>query len=589
VGGNYNRAVPLLFGDFELRPEGYELVRRGTPLHLEPRVFELLAFLIANRHRVVSKQELLERLWRRQFVSESALTGAVRDLRRALGESGSKAGWIRTVHGRGFRFVGDVTETTGVSAAVAAPGGARAAPPGPPSLVVLPFEDVGGVDSPEYFADGMTDALINELARIGSLRVISRTSSMRFKGAQRPLDAIARELGVAHVVEGTVLRAGDRVRITVQLVRAQGEESVWAERYERRLADVLALQAEVAQAVAREVDAQLTPGERRRFARRRQVDPEVFLLDLEGRHFVAQRTEGGFRRAARCFQQALDLDPTFAPAHAGLAEVYAMLGNYGIAAPGEVHAPARAAAERALELDPGMAEASRTLALLRWQFEFDWRGAEAEYGKALVLGPQSALVRYWRGTFYGIQGRFAEGRAEHERALALDPLGLNVVAVMGWMLYFERRYRESLAYYRRVLEVDAGHLMARWFLGEALVESGDLDEGIAELEQASTISGRASRLLGYLGYALGRARRRPEARRIAAELAARRSERYVPAYFFALLHAGAGETAAALDELERALDERDTMLRDLKVDPPWERLRGEARYREILGKIGLAG
>ena len=270
---------------------------------------------------------------------------------------------------------------------------------------------------------------------------------------------------------------------------------------------MLSLQADVAQAVAREVDVQLTPLERQDFAHRRQVEPEVFLLDLEGRHFVARRTEDGFRRALGCFQRAIQLDPTFAPAHAGLAEAYAMLGNYGIAPPREVHAPARAAAERALELDPGLAEARRTLALLKWQFEFDWTGAEEEYRRALALGPHSALAHWWHGTFYGIQGRFEECRSEHERALALDPLALNVVAVMGWMLYFARRHREALSFYRRVLEVDPDHLMGRWFLGEALIELGEWDEGLRELEAAVALSKRGSRFLGYLGYALGRAGR----------------------------------------------------------------------------------
>lgn len=574
----------LRFGDFALRPESYELARAGEPVHLEPRVFELLVYLVTHRDRVVTKRELLEQLWQRQFVSEAALTGAVRDLRRALGESGAKGGLIQTVHGRGFRFSGEVREAEAAARAASS----AAVPSAEPSLAVLPLVDVAPDASPEYFADGMTDALITELSKIGSLRVLSRTSAMRFKGSNKSAREIAAELGVGHLVEGTVLRAGDRVRITAQLVRAAGEENVWAESYERELRHVLSLQAEVAQAVAREVDVQLTPLERQGFAHRRQVEPEVFLLDLEGRHFVARRTEDGFRHALDCFQRAIQLDPTFAPAHAGLAEAYAMLGNYGIAPPREVHAPARAAAERALELDPGLAEARRTLALLRWQFEFDWAGAEEEYRRALALGPHSALVHWWHGTFYGVQGRFEECRSEHERALALDPLALNVVAVMGWMLYFARRHREALSFYRRVLEVDPDHLMGRWFLGEALIELGEWGEGLRELETAVTLSKRGSRFLGYLGYALGRAGRPKEARALLRELGQRRGAGYVPAYFVALVHAGLGESEGALDELERAWEERDTMLRDLRVDPPWQLLHGSARYRELLRRVRLS-
>ena len=218
--------MQLWFGDFALRPESYELARAGEPVHLEPRVFELLVYLVTHRDRVVTKQELLEQLWQRQFVSEAALTGAVRDLRRALGESGAKGGWIQTVHGRGFRFSGEVREAEAAArAASSAP-----VPGAEPSLAVLPLVDVAPDASPEYFADGMTDALITELSKIGSLRVISRTSAMRFKGSSKSPREIAAELGVGHLVEGTVLRAGDRVRITAQLVRAAGEENVWAGR-----------------------------------------------------------------------------------------------------------------------------------------------------------------------------------------------------------------------------------------------------------------------------------------------------------------------------------------------------------------------
>ncbi len=573
--------MPLRFGDFTLRPESYGLERDCETIHLEPRVFELLVYLVEHRDRVVSKHELLERLWKRRFVSESALSGSIRDLRRALGESGSNPSRIQTVHGRGYRFLGAVESAPDPLLVTARPASRD------PSLVVLPLDDVSAAPAPEYFGEGMTDALITELARFRSLRVISRTTALSFKGSRKSAREIGVELGVDYAVEGTILRQGDGVRITARLVRVAPEQLLWAERYERELRDVLALQVDVARAVAQEIDARLA-AEPRRATPPRQIDPEVFLLDLEGRHLLARRTEEGFRRARSCFARAIDLDRSFAPAHAGLAESLAMLANYGIEAPVEVRAPARAAARRALELDPDSADAHRTLALLGWQFDFDWQGADDQYRRALELAPSSSSVHYWRGTFLGVQGRFAESRVEHEKALSLDPLALNVVAVMGWMFYFEGRHAEAIPYYRRVLEVDPGHFLGRWFLGEALIELGRWDEGLAELEAVTARAQRGARFLGYLGYALGRAGRRREAEALAGELEERRRGRYVPRYFSALVRIGLEDRCGALDALELAASERDSMLRDLLVDPPWRPLRGAPRYRDLLARLRLS-
>jgi serine/threonine-protein kinase len=372
-------------------------------------------------------------------------------------------------------------------------------------------------------------------------------------------------------------------------VRADSGEQLWAESYEREMRDVLTLQSEVAQAIARQIDERLAAPKRSGTgAARRQVEPEVFLSDLEGRHFIAQRGEQAFRRALVCFQAALDADPSYAPAHAGRAEALAMLGNYGAVPPGEVEGPAREAAEHALRLDPGLAEARRTLALVHWVFGFDWRAAAKEYDRALSLDPNSSLVHYWQGIFWCVQGRFEPGLAALERARGLDPLSLNVVAVTGWMHYFARRYPEALPYYRHVLAVDPNHLMARWFLGEALVELGEHGDGVGELEAAVALSRRGARFLAYLGYACGRAGRTDEARALLRELEELAGRRYVPPYFSALVHAGLGDGDRALDELERAWEARDSMLRDLAVDPPWEALHGEPRFRALLERLRLA-
>ena len=388
------------------------------------------------------------------------------------------------------------------------------------AIAVLPLSNLSHEPEEEYFADGMTDALITDLAKVGRIKVISRGSVMHYKGTTKPLSQIASELHVDAVVEGSVFRAGDRVRISAQLIRAATDEHMWAERYDRKLEDILALQDQLARAIAGEVDAvlQAPPGAVRPTPRK--VDPEVYLLDLRGRHANEKRNESGFRTGVEVFQQAIDRDPTYAPAYAGLAESLSMLANYGIVAPPEVMPRILAAAQKALDLDESSADAHRVLAFVRWQFEFAWQEAMTEYERALELGPNSALTNYWFGIFLAVIGFFDRAHVLLKRAQERDPLSLVIPAVQGWTYFFARRFEEAIPYYRRVLAVDANHYVALWFLGETLVELGNYDEGIAALEKALALSGRISRLLGYVGYAYGRAGRGDDARRMLAELEA---------------------------------------------------------------------
>jgi serine/threonine protein kinase len=457
-------------------------------------------------------------------------------------------------------------------------------------LVVLPLRNLSGDAAEDYLVDGMTEALITDLAKLGRLKVISRSSAMRFKGTTKSLEEIARELRVDAVVEGSVLRAGDRVRISAQLIRADTDEHLWAERYDRKLEDVLALQDEVARAIVTEVYAALRPGEspRRGDSDRvlpRKVDPEVYLLNLKARQHLLSRTGEGFRAARRLFEEAIALDPGYAPLYVGVAESAGFLANYGIVPPRDVVPTALDAIAKALAIDPKLAEAHRILGFMRWQFEFDWTGAIREYEIALELDPGSADTFYWFGAFLAVIGHFDRAIPLLRRAHELDPLSLIVPAVQGWTCYFARRYEEALPFYHRVLRIDPDFVPARWFLGETLVELGRHDEGIEALERALQLSGGLSRLLGYLGYAYGRAGRTEAAHRALAELREREKEAYVPPYFPALVHAGLEEAGPALDDLERAHAIGDTMLRDLKVDPAWDRLRGEPRFVALMERM----
>ena len=463
----------------------------------------------------------------------------------------------------------------------------RPSPPKIEAVAVLPLANLSGESSEEYFADGMTEALITDLAKVGGMKVISRTSVMKYKGVARPVAEIAGELGVDAVVEGSVLRVGDRVRISAQLIRAATDEHLWAERYDRKMEDVLALQDEVARAIARSVGATLkVPGSGERAAARK-VDPNTYRLFLQGRHFWNMRTEQGARNALRCFRQVLDRDPTWSPAWLGIADALTMLSNYGFVPPDEVHGKALEAVNRALALDDGSADAHRVLAFIRWQLEFDWTTAIAEYDRALELDPNSPLTTYWYGAYLGVIGFFEKSHELLERAAELDPLSLLIPSVQGWVRIFARRFDEALPILKRVIHIDPDYHVARWFLGEALVELGDHDAGVAELERALELSGRTSRMHGYLGYAYGRAGRSDDARRMLQELEARETTQYVPPYFPALVHAGLGDADRAMDRLEQAWEQRDTMLRDLKADPQWDRLHQHPRFQDLMATMAF--
>ena len=451
------------------------------------------------------------------------------------------------------------------------------------AIAVLPLENLSGQPEEEFFADGMTEALITDLAKIGGLKVISRGSVMGFKGTRQPLSEIGRLLGVNSIVEGSVLRSRDRVRISARLVRVETDEYLWTERYDRELADVLSLQDEVARAVAQAIDQTLHG---RAATSPRRVNPEAYLLDLRGRHFWHQRTESSFRSALRMFEDAAARDPAYAPAFVGMAESLNMLANYGFMHPREIRPRSLAAARRALELDPNSAEAHRLLAFAHWQFQFKWEAAITEYERSLELEPHSPATTYWFGAYLAVIGFFDRSYALLDTAHEFDPLSLVVPSVQGWARIFARRFDEALPFLDGVLRIDANFHLALWFQGEALTELGRYEEGITALKKAYELGGQTSRLLGYLGNAYGRASEPDRARECLVELGAREQRQdYVPPYFPALVLSGIAEHDRALDRLEQAYREGDTMLRDLKADPHWDPMRSLPRFQQLMRKM----
>jgi serine/threonine-protein kinase len=453
------------------------------------------------------------------------------------------------------------------------------------AIAVLPLNNLSGLPEEDYFADGMTDTLITDLAKVSPVKVISRTSVMGYKNTKKSPSEIGRELGVDAIVEGSIFRAGDRVRISAQLVKATTDEHLWAERYDRKLEDVLALQDDVVRAIIQEVNATLNLPIKEPRRVQRKVDPEVYLLILRGRHSLEKRTESSFHSALDFFQQAINIDPTYAPAYVGLADSLSMFANYGFVPSREIVPRSLAAIKEALELDETSADAHRVLAFIHWQFQFDWTKAIAEYERALELDPNSAIANYFFGVFLGVIGLFRKGEIYLQRAAEKDPLSFVIPSVQGWILFFERRFEEAIPFFQRVLAIDPNYHLALWFMGETLVEMGKFEEGIQSLERALDLSGRSSRLLGYTGYAYGRAGKKENAHQMLMELQKRKAERYVPPYFLALVYCGLGEANLAIDLLEQAYATEDTMIRDLKADAQWDRLHSEPRFQNLLAKM----
>jgi serine/threonine protein kinase/Flp pilus assembly protein TadD len=457
------------------------------------------------------------------------------------------------------------------------------------ALAVLPLEDLSGGPGRDYFAEGMTEALITDLAKIKALRVISRTSVMQYRGVRKPLPQIARELNVDAVVEGSVVRSGNRVRITAQLIHAATDQHLWAESYERDLRDVLSLQSEVARAIANGIQITLTPQDQARLASVRTVDPEAYQLYLKGRFYWNKRTETNLKKGIEYLHQAIDLDPTYALAYAGIADCYSLLGwdLFGVMPPREALPIAKAAARKALEIDDSLAEAHSSLAWTKLAFDWDWCGAVSEFKRAIELNPGYAVTHHWYAECLAGMGHYAEALAEIRQAQELDPLSLIISSVAGWILYFDRQDDQAIAQFRRTLELDPNFWVAHWTLGRAYEQKAMFAEAIAEIQKAIDLSEGSPLSLAALGHAHAVSGGLAEAQRVLNELKESSKRRYISPYGIAAIHAGLGEKDEAFMWLEKAYEERSGWLIWLRAEPISDPLRTDPRFQDLLRRIGL--
>ncbi|MEO5616843.1 MAG: tetratricopeptide repeat protein, partial [Candidatus Eisenbacteria bacterium] len=456
------------------------------------------------------------------------------------------------------------------------------------SLAVLPLENVSRDPAQEYFADGMTEALISDLARIKALRVISRTSAMMYKGAQKALPEIARELNVDAILEGSALLLGNRVRISVRLVSARTDETLWSERYDRGLEDVLGLQSDVAATVAREISIQVTPREATQLAKRAAVNAEAHVEYMKGRHSLAAGSPQATELALRHFRRALELDPGFAPAWAGLAEVHNMRADRGMAPPAEANVEAKSAALRALELDETLAEAHAALGSLKLN-QRDFAGAIRSLQRATELNPGLASAHYRLGRVFYCAERHAAAQQTMLKALSLDPLSMLIHTAVGDAFYYAREYEKSVVYYRMAIEIDPRFDGAHTDLARSLEALGRFDEARQQYEEGRRLSGGVagpSFGLAHLEASIGN---ETGARRMLEELVAARGQRVVSAWGIATLCAKLGDVDEAFRWLDVAVEEGATGLVFLRVHPRMDPLRQDPRFGVLLRRVGLGG
>ncbi|MGI9206136.1 MAG: winged helix-turn-helix domain-containing protein [Woeseiaceae bacterium] len=565
-------------GDWAVTPAQNLIERDGETVRLKPRAMDVLVYLANHAGEVVSANELISSIWQGRIVGDGTVYQIINQLRRALGDRTDGAGYIETISKRGYRLMASVLSDEN-STADSHRNRIQ-------SMVVLPLNNLSGGPEQEFFADGMTEVLIANLARIRALKIISRTSAMRYKGSQHSLPEIAKELDVDAVVEGSVLRAGDKVRITIQLIHAASDTHLWAENYERDVQDVLLLQSEVAQAVTQAIQVAVTPEEKKNLARARQVNPEAYEAYLKGRYHYWSVSPGSFDTALKYYSLALDIDPDYALAYAGISDVWGARGCFGFASPREAFSMGNPAAIRAVEMDDRLAEGHEMLARYKTLYEWDWSAAEMQCKHAISLSPNNPDVGFAYFWLLLICRRFPEAEAQAGHALRLDPFNLTFQCMRGWQLLYERHYEDAIAQFEHLLTAEANNPWPIFGLCSSYVRTGKHEQALKKAQQYLSLTGRAEAANAMQigneesGYQLGMLR-------AADVLVAQSKGSYVQAILIARLYAFAQKTDLALDWLEKAFALGEPWISMIGLDLDWDNLREEPRFKTLLRKLGF--
>jgi TolB-like protein/DNA-binding winged helix-turn-helix (wHTH) protein/Tfp pilus assembly protein PilF len=618
---------PVRFGEsFELDFDRRQLRRYGQPVRLERIPLDILILLVDRRGEIVARDEIIARVWGggTYLDTDNAINGSIRKIRQVLKDNPEEPKYIQTVTGKGYRFVADVqvrgavlpledenlpekepkvSRSRWIPLTLAlvvlvtacafylftARKANRLEPPkGRYMLAVLPFENLTGDPSQDYFSDGLTEEMISHLGNVdpAHLGIIARTSVMQYKNSKDGLDRIGRELGVQYALEGSVRRESGKVRITAQLVQVKDQTHMWAREYDRDLSSLLKLENEIANEVAQEI--RLTLVKNRAPRGEQTLSPDEYAAYdayLRGRYFWNKRTDEGFRLAIKAFEEAIAKNPNYARAYVGLADSYALISGYDLAPKNETIPQARAAVEKALALDDSLAEAHASKALIAQNYDWDWQRAETEYRKAIDLDPNYATARHWYAEFLTVHGRFPEALEEIERARLLDPRSLIIAADRGAILYCTRRYSEATQQLREVLEMEPNFPRAH-IVVFAYVEQGMTQDALRDVAEWQKFQDGPFTWMLF-AYVHGRAGHKSEARRFLRKLELEKSKRYVDSSKLAVAYLGVGNNKESLKWLEKGFSERSTAMVWLKVDPAYDPLRSEPRFQALLRNVGF--
>jgi len=570
----------LRFESFELDVRSRELRKGKQRIRLQEQPFEILRLMLQRPGDVVTREELARHLWPQgTFVDfEHSLNAAVKRLRAALGDDADNPRFVETLPRRGYRFIASLRDGETVSILpVMSDFKAR--------LAVLPFANLSGDPGQEYFSDGLTEEMILQLGRLcrGRIAVISRSSSNVFKGSSRRAREIGEVLRADYLLEGSVRREAERVRITAQLVETRSEAHLWTDVYERSLTDCLSVQAEVAARIAQSLAVELLPEQ----PVQPSHDAAAYQTYLKGRYYWGLPGDQGFPQAIDYFKQACEADPAFAAAHADLARTYTARAEYYNVLPRTALEAARPIAERALELDPHLAHAHLAVANIRAMLDWDWEAAEGGFRQAIALNPSSDGAHRWYGILLAGLGRLSEAVQEVQRARELDPLCLVTGTSDAWTRYIASDYETAIDLCRYVMDMQR-HFTPAWrVLGASLVQMGRVAEGVAELEAAAAIASTDPVLLAWLAHAKAICGECGVARTILGGLESMRQERFVPAYHLALAHVGLGDADEAFRQLDVACEERDPSLINLNRDPRFDPIRNDTRFALLLDRVHL--
>jgi TolB-like protein/DNA-binding winged helix-turn-helix (wHTH) protein/Flp pilus assembly protein TadD len=630
----------IRFAEFELDANKRRLLREGEPLALNAKAFDVLVFLAENAGRVVLKEEILNAVWENQFVEEANLAVQISALRKALGEDKDAPRLLVTIPGKGYEFIADIQngdEDVGIESRTTGrvvidekigkieetqiadaeqftkrkPQNRRAvfalaglallitvglvgfryfndAPKTPiNSLAVLPFVNQNNDANTEYLSDGLAESVIYSLSQIPELRVMSRNSSFRYKGKETDAKTIGSELNVQAVLTGRIVQFGDTLSVSVDLVSASDNSVIWGERFTRQMSDVEKLQTDIAQLTLQKLRLKLSGADEQRFKKPQTENSEAYQLYLMGRYHLNRLTDDGFLKGREYFQRAIDKDPNYALAYAGLADSYNRLSGWNALSPKDGFPKARVAATKALELDDELAEAHTAMGTVKHFYDWDWQGAERDFRRAIEINPGNADAHQIYSFYLSAMGRFDEALAEIKHAQELDPLSLEKITGSGDILRYQRQYDQAIEKYQKALEMEPNSGFAHWAIGNAYVNKGMYKEAIAEYQKAIPLSGDSPDEPASLGYVYALSGRRQEALQIIDDLKQQSKRSYISPTLIAIVYTGLGEKEQAFEWLDKAYNGQDSNLVYLKVDPMFDNLRSDPRYADLLRRVGL--